>query len=97
MLHTVNKSPFQNNALTDCSRYVQAGDVVLLLEDGVFAAQAGTTQSALLEKMMEQVTIYALSADLKARAIKALVAGVQVTDYAGFVELVEQHKIHSWL
>jgi tRNA 2-thiouridine synthesizing protein B len=97
MLHTVNKSPFQNNSLSDCSRYVQAGDVVLLLEDGVFAAQAGTSQTALLEKMMEQVTVYALRADLKARAIRELVAGVQITDYAGFVELIEQHKVHSWL
>ncbi len=97
MLHTVNKSPFQNNTLSDCSRYLQAGDVVLLLEDGVFAAQAGTTQTALLEEMTQQVTIYALSADLKARAIKELVDGVKVTDYAGFVELIEQHKVHSWL
>ncbi|WP_130471666.1 sulfurtransferase complex subunit TusB [Candidatus Magnetaquicoccus inordinatus] len=97
MLHTVNKSPFQNTTLSDCCRYVQSGDVLLLLEDGVFAAQAGTSQSALLEEVMQQVTVYALSADLKARAIKELVAGVKVTDYAGFVELIEQHKVHSWL
>ncbi|MBF0160828.1 MAG: sulfurtransferase complex subunit TusB [Magnetococcales bacterium] len=97
MLHTVNKSPFQNTTLTDCARFIQDGDVLLLLEDGVFAAQVGTTHSALLEALVQRVKVYALQADLKARAITNLVPGIQITDYSGFVALVEEHKIHSWL
>ncbi len=97
MLHTVNKSPFQNGALADCARFLQPGDVLLLLEDGVFACQTGTSHSALLEKLLPQVEVYAIRADLKARAITQLVPGIQITDYAGFVDLVEKHKIHSWL
>ncbi|MEO5362841.1 MAG: sulfurtransferase complex subunit TusB [Magnetococcus sp. DMHC-8] len=97
MLHTVNKSPFQNTTLMDCARFLQSGDVLLLLEDGVFACQTGTAHSALVEGLLQQVKVYALRADLKARAITQLIPGVQVTDYAGFVDLLEEHKVHSWL
>ncbi len=97
MLHTVNKSPFQNTALMDCARFLQPGDLLLLLEDGVFACQTGTIHSTLVEDLMQRVTVYALRADLKARAITQLIPGIQVTDYEGFVDLVEKHKVHSWL
>lgn len=97
MLHTVNKSPFRNSSLEDCSRFLQSGDSLLLLEDGVYACQAGTRQSALMETIMKNVEVYAIRADLKARALTDLIPGIQVTDYAGFVDLVEKNKIHSWL
>lgn len=97
MLHTVNKSPFQSSTLRDCSRFVKSGDILILLEDGVFACQTGTSQVALMETLMGQVEVYAIQADLKARALTNLIPGIQVTDYAGFVDLVEKHTVHSWL
>ena len=42
MLHTINKSPFQNSALENCLRLARDGDVILLLEDGVYAAAPRT-------------------------------------------------------
>ncbi len=97
MLHMVNKSPFQNTALENCLPFLQDGDVLLLLEDGVYAAQVGTEKSAIIEKVLKTSPVYAINADIKARALKNLVDGVQLTDYAGFVDLVEQNKTHSWL
>ena len=97
MLHTVNKSPFQNGTLESCLRFVKPGDTVLLLEDGVFAAAAGTSKSASIEEALKNIEIHALSADLKARALENLVPGVKVTDYAGFVDLVENNSVHCWL
>ena len=97
MLHTVNKSPFQNGTLESCLRFCKAGDAVILIEDGVFGAIAGASKSAVIEEALKNVEIYALSADLKARALGNLVAGVKVTDYAGFVDLVEKNTVHSWL
>ncbi|MBF0311198.1 MAG: sulfurtransferase complex subunit TusB [Magnetococcales bacterium] len=97
MLHTVNKSPFLNGTLESCLRFVSEGDCVLLMEDGVYAAVADTARSALVEEALGKVSVYALSADLKARGLDNLIEGVKVTDYNGFVELVEQHKTHSWL
>lgn len=97
MLHTVNKSPFQSTTLMDAARFFQSGDVLLLLEDGVFACQTGTIHAALMETLLTKVKVYAMRADLKARAITSLIPGIEVTDYTGFVGLVEENKVHSWL
>lgn len=97
MLHTVNKSPFSNNSLESCLRFSQAGDPILLLEDGVYAAQAGTDLSRLVEGALQQHEVYAISADLKARALSQVIPGVKVCGYEGFVELVEKHTVHPWL
>lgn len=97
MLHTVNKSPFQNSSLESCLRFIRPGDVLLLLEDGVYAVQAGTAKSPLVAALLKNNEVYAIRADLKARALTNLVTGVQVTDYTGFVELVEKHRTHAWL
>jgi tRNA 2-thiouridine synthesizing protein B len=42
MLHTVNKSPFERNTLESCLRHAKNGSAVLLIEDGVYAAIAGS-------------------------------------------------------
>ncbi|MBF0357873.1 MAG: sulfurtransferase complex subunit TusB [Magnetococcales bacterium] len=98
MLHTVNKSPFQNNTLESCQKFITSGDIILLIEDGVYGAMAGSAKSAIVEGAIKSGTeVYALSSDLKARAITNLIDGVQITDYAGFVDFVEKHKTHSWL
>ncbi len=79
-------------------RFVASGDIILLLEDGVYAAMSGSSKSSVIEEAVKGGTeVFALSADLKARALTSLIDGVQITDYAGFVDLVEKHKIHSWL
>ncbi|MBF0424406.1 MAG: sulfurtransferase complex subunit TusB [Magnetococcales bacterium] len=98
MLHTVNKSPFQNSTLESCLRFVRPGDALLLLEDGVIAAAAGTAKSGLIEGALKKnLSVYAIDADLKARGLTTLTKGVQVTDYAGFVDLVEKFTMHAWL
>ncbi|MEK7083906.1 MAG: sulfurtransferase complex subunit TusB [Patescibacteria group bacterium] len=97
MLHTVNKSPFQNSSLEDCLRVSQKGDVILLLEDGVYAASAGTAKSSLIEKAVKQNTVYAIEADLKARGLGNLIKDVHIASYGDFVDLVEQHPVHAWL
>jgi len=97
MLHTVNKSPFQNSALEDCLRVAQQGDVILLLEDGVYAASAGTARSSLIEQAVKRHSIYAIEADLKARGLNTLIKEVRVASYEDFVDLVEKHPVHAWL
>ena len=98
MLHTVNKSPFANTALESCLRFAGEGDVVLLTEDGVYAAAAGTARSTLVESALEKgFRVCALSADLKARAVDALIEGVEVVDYDGWVRLLEEHVCQAWL
>jgi tRNA 2-thiouridine synthesizing protein B len=97
MLHTVNKSPFQNSSLENCLRVAQQGDVVLLLEDGVYAASMGTAKSSLIEQAVKRHTVYAIEADVQARGLTNLVKEIRIASYGDFVDLVEQHPVHAWL
>ena len=97
MLHTINKSPFETSTLETCSRFLQPGDPLLFLEDGVYAVQAGNRVSSSLENIMKNNPVYVLGPDLAARGIKDVTEGVQHVDYEGFVELVEKHQVNSWL
>jgi len=97
MLHTINKSPFQNSALENCLRLARNGDVILLLEDGVYAAAVGTVKSSLIEQAVRRHAVYAIEADLKARGLDKLVKEVRIAGYGDFVNLVEKHPVHAWL
>ncbi|MFN2310421.1 MAG: sulfurtransferase complex subunit TusB [Gammaproteobacteria bacterium] len=96
MLHTVNKSPFSHTSLESCLRFIGPEDVLLLLEDGVYAALRDTRRSHLVEQALQGHRVYALQADLKARGLTDLIAGVQLADYETFIELLEQHSTHAW-
>lgn len=96
MLHVVNKSPYERDALTTCVGYCQTGDTVLLIEDGVYAAIAAGKAAASLQGL----TVAALGPDLKARGIgeDKLIGGIKIVDYAGFVDLVATtDRVQSWL
>jgi tRNA 2-thiouridine synthesizing protein B len=97
MLHTINKSPFQNSALENCLRLAREGDVILLLEDGVYASAEGTVKSSLIEQAVKRHAVYAIEADLKARGLDKLVKEVRIASYGDFVDLVEKYPVHAWL
>ena len=98
ILHTVNKSPFQKNDLASCLANVNSGDSVLLIEDGVYGAIAGT--AAADQAAGSDAVIYCLGPDLAARGIGTdkINDGVKVVDYDGFVDLVATNDaVNSWL
>lgn len=97
MLFTVNKSPYTHSNLESCLRLAPAGAPLVLYEDGVYAAAAGTRLEGLVRQALAQHPIHALEADLRARGIERLIEGVHVIDYSGFVALVEQHPVVPWL
>lgn len=97
MLHTINKSPFETRDLENCRRFLDEADVVLLFEDGVYAAALDTAYSSLTEEIMKSNTVYALQADLRARGIDDIIDGIKIIDYEGFVDLVEAHTVKAWL
>ena len=87
ILHTLNASP-ASAALRDCLAVVQAGDALLLLGDGVYAAMAGTDTSARLNASGAEV--YVLEPDAMAAGILDRIAAANVVDMNGFVELSER-------
>ena len=99
-LHTVNKSPFEKNSLDTCLKLSKAGSAILLLEDGVYGAMAGTAVSGLVSSALADKKVYALGPDLKARGLdeSRMIEGVEVVDYAGFVDLAESNdKVQAWV
>ena len=99
MLHIVNKSPLERNALDSCLRVAQDGGAILLIEDAVYAATRGNEAEARLRDALSRLKVYALGPDLDARGMgDRVIAGVTTVDYGGFVDLVAEHKnCQSWL
>ena len=99
MLHIVNKSSLERNALESCLRVAQEGGAVLLIEDAVYAATRGNAAEARLRDALSRMKVYALAPDLEARGMgDRVMEGVSTVDYGGFVDLVTEHKnCQSWL
>jgi tRNA 2-thiouridine synthesizing protein B len=99
VLHTVNKSPFENSSLHTCLMHARQGSAVLLIEDGVYAAARDTAVSEQVQEALKSVPIYALKPDVEARGLQTrVIDGVRLVDYAGFVDLAAEHNtVQSWL
>ena len=98
ILHTVNKSPFQQNDLASCLSHASDGDAVLMIEDGVYGAIKGT--EAATQIAAAGATVFVLGVDLAARGISEdkITDGVSVVGYDGFVKLAAEHNaVNSWL
>lgn len=99
MLHTVNKSPSERNALDSCLRHARAGDAILLIEDGVYAALRDSLCTPRMQEALQSLRVYALRPDVEARGIEAkLLERIELVDYGGFVDLtVEYSPVMAWL
>ncbi len=97
MLHTINKSPFTSNTFETCLRFLRSGDPVLFYEDGVYTVQTSHKFSGRIAELQASNPVFALKPDLEARGIADTVEGVTLIDYGGFVDLVEEHTVNSWL
>lgn len=97
MLHIINKTPYNSTVMECCVRSAKNGSPILLFEDGIYAAMAGTAYEARLIEIMADHPVYALKEDIDARGIDKIIPGIKLVDYSGFVELVEQHKTCTWL
>ncbi len=97
-MHIVNKSPHSHNALASCLRVIQPGEVVVLIEDGVYAALATAEAGAAIVAAPDRVRFFALAADITARDLtERLNPAIEVIDYDGFVQLTEAHyPSQSW-
>ncbi len=105
ILHTVNKSPYSSQCLSDCLPRVAPGDAVLLIEDGVYGINCAVSLSmtpvneTILRLRETQVRFYVLREDIKARGLDDHLKGslFKPVDYEGFVDLVgNADKVLSW-
>ncbi len=100
MLHTLNKSPFERNALDSCLSTAKKGSSILLFEDGIYGAMRGTKAVDKITQAMNDISFYVLGPDISARGMQEdqVIDGIKVIDYGGFVDLVTEHdNVQSWL
>ncbi|MBU2887034.1 sulfurtransferase complex subunit TusB [Gilvimarinus agarilyticus] len=97
-LHTVNKSPFENNSLTSCLQLCSGEDSILLIEDGTYGGCESSPCREPLTRLMEDgINVYVLENDASARGLHTFLQGVELVDYPGFVKLSCTHQcIQSW-
>jgi tRNA 2-thiouridine synthesizing protein B len=95
ILNTFNKNDIRSTSLLCCLATMSAGDALLLLEDGVYAALAHT---GLLSAIPAGVTLYVLQEDLAARGISDKIYSDFIrVDYREFVALTLQcSKTVNW-
>jgi tRNA 2-thiouridine synthesizing protein B len=100
ILHTVNKSPYEKNSLDSCLSLATEGSALLLIEDGIYAALKGAVKEPQIKEAAQKMKLYVLGPDLKARGMAEdrVIEGVEIVDYAGFVDLAATHdKVNAWL
>ena len=90
ILHTVNSSPFKTLALQQCLTLLASEDSLLLIEDAVIASQATHLLFSELSQLSLQGRLIVLAPDLEARGINNKIG--KQCNYAGFVNLVIEHK-----
>lgn len=87
ILHTLNASP-SSPAFVDCLAVIAAGDTLLLLGDGVYAALKGSDGCAQLEAC--GASLHVLQSDAEAAGILQRMGSFKVIDMTGFVALSER-------
>ncbi|MEY4641191.1 MAG: hypothetical protein RLZZ227_1185 [Pseudomonadota bacterium] len=98
-LYTYNKSTDAGEQrLRACLRMLAAGDSLLFIEDGVYAAAQMGKGTDFRNMLPADVVLYALAPDLAARAISAKIpADFFKIDYSDFVRLCLEHpRVVNW-
>jgi sulfur relay protein TusB/DsrH len=98
MMHIVKRSPYESSALSNALNYIVQGDIMLLTEDGIYAAKKGGKYESLLKNLIQKNAVYCLLADIKARGIQdgEIIENVKIIDYKGFVEKAIEHNPMTW-
>tara|TARA_B100000965_G_scaffold41466_1_gene30497 strand:+ start:224 stop:526 length:303 start_codon:yes stop_codon:yes gene_type:complete len=100
MLHTINKSPFENSTMSSCIAMCSQDSSILFIEDGVISVMKSTKFSELVENALKEFKMYVLKPDLEARGLSLnnVIEGVEIVGYDEFVDLTTEHKtVQSWL
>ena len=95
ILHTVNKSPFQQATLAQCIQRCADGDGIILVEDGVYGALEHNPQA----NKLSTINCFAIKSDIQARGLsdKSLIKKIELIDFEYFVALTCRYSlVMSW-
>tara|TARA_R110002049_G_scaffold83933_12_gene213632 strand:- start:7443 stop:7733 length:291 start_codon:yes stop_codon:yes gene_type:complete len=89
ILHTLGATP-SSTAFRDCLKVLQAGDALVLLGDGVYAALEGS--AACRELCAAQAEVYLLESDARLAGIASTADTIGWLDMDGLVALTERFE-----
>lgn len=90
LLYQIKRSPFGSRDFEHLMMFAKEGSHVLFYQDAVLAAAITDENQERLSALTDAgVTVHAMSEDLSARGVKRVLPGIDVIDYAGWVDLVE--------
>lgn len=95
MLHLIFQSPLQTATL----QRIGNSDAVLFLENAVLCLLKKGIYNSQLTAMQATNRLFVLVSDIETRgiAVTELIAGIEVIDYAQWVELTtQQQPVQSW-
>ena len=95
ILHTVNRSPFQQTTLAQCIQRCADSDAIILLENGVYGALQHSPQA----NQLSTIDCFAIKADVQARGLsdKSLIKEIELIDFEHFVALTCRYSlVMSW-
>ena len=69
ILHTINKSPSQQQIYQHCIAHMESSDSLLLIEDGVYAL-SDPASIGILTHLSDENRLYALEPDIVARGLE---------------------------
>ena len=84
ILHLIKHSPFNSLTLEQCLSYLNTGDGILLLENGVYALN---WQVERLKTLSDSHALYVLESDAITRGFETIPTHFIKKDYPGFVDL----------
>jgi tRNA 2-thiouridine synthesizing protein B len=98
MLHIINQSPYTSESLKRCEKMLGDSDVILLIEEGVYAAMTDTSISEVTTKILEKNKIFVLESDAQACGItEKIMPDIALISYEEFVDLtIQHHPILNW-
>ncbi len=97
-LFTINRSWFTQAWLFEQLAFAEAGDAILLIEDGVLSLQSPVALASFMAKCSAgNITVFALRDDIQLRGVENQYASVTIVDYPALVDLaVELDKQVAW-
>lgn len=96
-LHVIKRSPHSSSDLERVLEVAREGAHIILVQDAVLAAADTSANRAWLgDAVSNGITVHALDEDLRARGVERVLEGMDVVDYGGWVDLVDEHLPVTW-
>jgi sulfur relay protein TusB/DsrH len=93
LLYQIKRSPFLSRDLEHMLEVAQEGSHIILVQDAVLAAVSTPDNRGFLNHLLaDGVSVHALGEDIRARGLKGIMPEMDIVDYGGWVDLVEEFQ-----